>query len=144
MSVRLQSSTYRARMLVRNKTDLEVYSSKHPYIELMKLVYENVAVPRVLIVFPTYIHLLANSWYCRQLKSLMLVSHITDSMGQSPSWEANRSSGNQEIYHILWYPKICYRIQKYPPPLPILSQFQSMASHPTSLTTVWILSFHYS
>jgi len=50
-------------MLVRNITDLEVNSSKHPYIKLLKLVYENSTVRRVLKFSPTYVHLLANSWY---------------------------------------------------------------------------------
>ena len=43
-------------------------------------------------------------------------------MQQSSSWEANRFSATQEIPHILWKPKVHYRIHNSPPRVPTPSQ----------------------
>jgi len=57
---------------------------------------------------------------------LYLTYFLTYSMEQNPSWESNWFSASQEIHHILWNPKVHYRIQRCPPPVPILNHIKSI------------------
>ena len=52
----------------------------------------------------------------------LLTYLLTYSKEQSPSWEANRFSGSQEITRILWNLKVHNQIQMCPPLIPTLSQ----------------------
>jgi hypothetical protein len=60
-----------------------------------------------------------------------------NSIQHSPSWEANWFSDSQEIPQILWNPKFHYRIHKFPPNVPIQSQF-----NPVHVFAFQILKIH--
>ena len=57
--------------------------------------------------------------------------------------EVTRFSAEQEIPLILWKHKVHYRVYKFPPPIPLLSQINPVhAPHPTSWRYISILSSH--
>jgi hypothetical protein len=61
-----------------------------------------------------------------------LYTVLTNSMKQSPYWEANRSSSSREIFRILRNPKVHFRIHKHPPPVATLSQINPVHATPHS------------
>ena len=90
------------------------------------------------------------------LKVLYLYFNIlTNSLEQSPSLEANRSSVRQTP-SILWKPRDHYHIQNHLPPVPVLSQSNTVHASPThflkthfniivpsSVSSKWYLSIGY-
>jgi len=56
------------------------------------------------------------------LPPYLLTYLLTYSMVQNPSWEANWFAASQESPHSLQSPKVHYRTNKQPPPVPILGQ----------------------
>jgi hypothetical protein len=64
--------------------------------------------------------------FCLKLNSLL--TYLTP-WSRALKWESNRFSASQEFPHILWNQKFHYRIHKFPPPIPILSQSDPLRSY---------------
>jgi hypothetical protein len=69
-------------------------------------------------------------------------TYVTNSMEQSPSWEANRSSAIQEISCILWSPKVTTFKNTHHPSLSWAKSIPSMPHHSISRRSILILSSH--
>jgi hypothetical protein len=89
---------------------------------------------RLVARFMIFIASVRNIW---DTPSYLLTYILTYSMEQSASWEANRFADSQEIRHILWNPKVHYRIHKFPSIVPILSQLD-----PVHTPTYYFLKIH--
>ena len=88
--------------------------------------------------------IMKQTWVCDCVYITYLITYLlTYSMEQSPSSEANRFSAGQEIPLVLWNTQLHYRIHKFPPPIPILSQPDPIRTpHPISWKSFLILSFY--
>jgi len=51
-------------------------------------------------------------------------------MEQSPSWEVNCHLNSQEIFRLLWNPKVCYGVHKSPPLGPIMTHMNPIHIFP--------------
>ena len=109
-------------------------------ILILVLVIGDVAVLNVLFSLSFFRHpVLHFSWVGLTYLLTYLITQLTYSMEQCPSWEANRFSSSQTTPLILWNPKVHHRIHKCPATVPNLNQID-----PVHTPTSNILKIHFN
>ena len=82
----------------------------------------------------------SGSYKCCSYIQLLYTLPYTHSLHGAESFlRSHLFSASQEIPHILWNPKVHYRIHKCPPPIPILSQLD-----PVHTPTSHFLNIHFN
>jgi hypothetical protein len=93
---------------------------------------KDLSAPRVDLLWRLFNQTFKRSMKVQCALHVFLPTTLTNSMQHSSSCETNSPSPSQEIPRILWKPKVHYRLNKRPPPVPILSHSNSVhasASH---------------
>jgi len=83
----------------------------------------------------SHLYLIANVSPYQSVYFPLLTYLLTNSMVQSPSWEANWFTASQEIPRISRNPKVHYRTHKRSPPVSILGQ-----PNPVHIPTSYLLA----
>ena len=114
----------------RNSQNPKVHYRTHkrppPFCILGQPYPVHIPTSHLLEIHPNIIHPSTSrspEWYCY---------YYYYSVEQNPSWESTWIEASQEFPHILWNPKVHYRIHKCPSTVPILSQLdpvQGSQSH---------------
>ena len=122
------------------------FSSKHRRVSVLWGFIKKIILTyfKIICIYKLNFRFFNKSRY-RKIYSFATLSHLhlTYSMVQSPSWEANWFAASQEIPCISRNPKVHHRTHKGLPPVSIWANpIQSIYPHPTSWRSILLLSTH--